>query len=190
MVRFVHKQRAYAGVMAASAAGTAALGHLVTGSPDMPNGKVAAVVIGAVALWVLLLRVEPRRWSDVAAFEGAATLADPDGVLAGHTASLTELRRLYAGMLAFWVVFGTALAAFEPLTAFLILLLSPAPLLRAERAARWERQHGVLLWQGHVDQEHQPRGGHGQAPLFTSPHHTRPHPTPEASRRASDAPDA
>ncbi|MET9879940.1 hypothetical protein ABZZ36_35810 [Actinacidiphila glaucinigra] len=42
--------------------------------------------------------------------------------------------------------------------------------MRAERAARWERRHGVLLWQvwGHrVEQEQQPVDT-GSPPVFTS----------------------
>ncbi|MFI9586237.1 hypothetical protein ACIHCQ_31355 [Streptomyces sp. NPDC052236] len=41
-----------------------------------------------------------------------------------------------------------------------------APLARGQRAARWERRHGVRLWEGRVEQERQPDGADADRRVF------------------------
>ncbi|MEU4498677.1 hypothetical protein OG729_05805 [Streptomyces sp. NBC_00210] len=173
MVRFVHKQLAYASVCVVTGLIALAVGIAVNGPVRLPGWWFPLAMLGWGIVWGLLSTTRLLKEGDLPLFRAAVPIADSATVLSAPAQSRRTLLKFYGTMFGFWIVVATVLAAFEPLAAVFNLFWAVDPLMRAERAARWERRRGVLLWQGDVDQEAQPVPA-GQPPVFTTPRRRAP----------------
>lgn len=167
MVRFVHKQLVYAAVVALTGVTAGGVGVAVNDGADLV-GWWPAAVLGWGVLWGFASTTRLMNRGDLPLFEAAVPIADPAVALRAPSDARRWLGQFYGTMFGCMFVVTTALAIFEPLVAVFHLTWAMDPVVRAERAARWERQHRVLLWQGHVEQEQQPVKT-GQPPVFTTP---------------------
>ncbi|MGW9135316.1 hypothetical protein [Streptomyces sp. NPDC055681] len=171
VIRFVYKQLAYAA--AGVLAGVTALGVTVAVKGglrmDYPWEGFAAIFAWTV-LMGFVSTSKLKKLGDVPLFEAAVPIADPATVLSvpARARARRSLGGFFGAMFAPSFVVVTVLALFEPMVALLSCIFAVEPLMRAERAARWERRQGVVLWQGHVEQEQQPADT-GQPPVFISP---------------------
>ncbi|MFJ7947119.1 hypothetical protein ACIQ6K_26220 [Streptomyces sp. NPDC096354] len=170
MIRFVYKQLAYAVVLILS--GVIALGVAVAvkGGFRMYAWELLATFFACQVLMGFVSTSRLKKLGDIPTFEAAVPIADPATALSApvRARARRSLGGSYGAMFALSIVVVTVLALFEPIAALLNCTLAVDPLMRAERAARWERRQGVLLWQGHVEQDQRPADT-GQAPVFTSP---------------------
>lgn len=170
VIRFVHKQLAYAAVLMLS--GVTALGMAVAVKDGfrMYAWEGLAAVFACTVLMGFVSTSKLKKLGDVPLFETAVPIADPATALSvpARARARRSLGRSYGAMFAFSFVVAMAFALFEPVVTLLSCMFAVEPLMRAERAVRWERRQGVLLWQGHVEQDQQPIDT-GQAPVFTSP---------------------
>ncbi|MET7718054.1 hypothetical protein [Streptomyces sp. NPDC005407] len=168
MIRFAHKELSYAGAVTAAGVIAGGVGVAVNG-PVEPRGwwGLAAIPVWAV-LWRWLNTTRLLQRGDLPMFEAAVPIADPGSALGSPDQVRRTLRKFYGKMFAFWIVGTTALAYFEPLTVVFCFVHAADALLRGVQTARWERWHGVLLWQGHVEQEQQP-AGIGRPRCYTTP---------------------
>lgn len=168
MVRFVHKQLAYALVIGVSGLIAATVGVAVNGPVRLPGWWFIAAILAWGVFWGVASTSGLLKEGDLPLFRAAVPIADAAGALSAPAQVRLWLIRTYGMRLALWLPLGTALAVYEPLVVTFNLVWAVDPLMRAERAARWERRHRVLLWQGAVDQPEQPVPA-GQPPVFTTP---------------------
>ncbi|MFI1395527.1 hypothetical protein [Streptomyces sp. NPDC020681] len=165
MVRFVHKQLATALVCILSGVTGWAVASAVNGPPDLPGWWFPLAMLGWAVLWSLLSTTRLLGGGDVTLFRTAVPLADP------ATAGRAPFVRAYGLLLAAATLLTTAVALYEPLAVVFNLFWAMDPLMRAERAARWERGRGVLLWQGRtVPPDQRVRAGS----VFTTPRGATP----------------
>ncbi|MEU1623540.1 hypothetical protein ABZ479_40420 [Streptomyces sp. NPDC005722] len=153
---------------------TTALGVSVAVKGGLP--MFACQVVAASFAWNVLTGLVAtsrlKALGDVPLFEAAVPISDPASALSapGLARARRNLWRRYGALFAASSVVCTACALFVPAIALAAIGFAMEPLMRAERAARWERRRGVLLWQvgeRRLDQEQQPTGT-GQPPVFTS----------------------
>ncbi|MFJ7963884.1 hypothetical protein [Streptomyces sp. NPDC096324] len=158
MIRYVHHQLRGTSVAACVMVVSAVVAFGVRGIPEH-DGKSWWVVglfvaVGALSGAVSITRLN---WvGEVRDFESALPLANPVAALPAQDP--LRFRLLDVDYLAtMGVVIGVpTLAAsllWHPAAAFYPLVSATEWLMRAARAARWERRHGVLLWRGHVEEQ-------------------------------------
>lgn len=172
MIRFVHKQVLFAAVWLLSGTTALVVTVAVRGGARVLQWEMLALFLAGNALTGFVATSRLKRLGDVPLFEAAVPIADPATALSASVLarSRRSLGRRYGVLLAAFGVLSSVLALFEPAVALLVCCFAVEPLMRAERAARWERRRGVLLWQlreRDVEQERQPADT-GQPPVFTS----------------------
>ncbi|MFD8073245.1 hypothetical protein ACFV3E_11395 [Streptomyces sp. NPDC059718] len=178
--------------------GLTALGVVVAvkGGSRLFVWELFAAVFACNVLTGFLATSRLKRLGDVPLFEAAVPIADPATALSASALARARrsLGRRYGALFAAVSVVHTALALFEPAFALVACCFTIEPLMRAERAVRWERRHGVLLWQAgerHVEQEQQPADT-GQPPVYTSARQGAPragvNPWPPAAERDGNRP--
>jgi hypothetical protein len=151
MVRYVHFELRAAIAAAAALAVTAVVLCAVHGLPELPGTwwRPVAVVVVVVALWTPV-KASRLRWVGRArAYEAAVPLADPptgDDSLRRRPLS----PRVFVGFLGVSV---TLSLLWEPFVTLVVMWQGLSWLSEGLIAARWERRHGVLLWQGHDEDE-------------------------------------
>ncbi|MGW0337964.1 hypothetical protein ACWD0J_40340 [Streptomyces sp. NPDC003011] len=151
MGRYVHDEVRAAIAAAAALSVTAAVLCAVRGFPEL-SGRwwlPHAVLIAVVALWTPV-KASRLRWVGRArAYEAAVPLADPP-------AGGDSLRRRPVRLTVFAGFLAAALAVsllWEPALTLLLGWRALSWLTESLVAARWERRHGVLLWQGHDEDD-------------------------------------
>ncbi|MET7619388.1 hypothetical protein [Streptomyces sp. NPDC005408] len=156
MIRFAHKELSYAAVVTAAGLIAGGVGVAMHGPPSARIWWALAVlpVWGFVWRWLNTTRLLRR--GDLPMFEAAVPIADPARALGTRKQVTWTLRKFYGRMFGFWIVAATAVAYFEPLIVMFCFVHGVDSLIRGSQTARWERQHGVLLWEGRVEQEQQP----------------------------------
>ncbi|MFE2543850.1 hypothetical protein [Actinacidiphila glaucinigra] len=149
-----------------------AVGVAMKGGLSMPEWELSAGFFGWMVVTGFVATSRLKGLGDIPLFEAAVPIADPATVLSASVLARARrsFGRRYGALLVGTGVVSTVIALFEPAGAVVACFFAIEPLMRAERAARWERRHGVLLWQvweHRVEQEQQPVDI-GPAPVFTS----------------------
>ncbi|TPQ17793.1 hypothetical protein [Streptomyces sporangiiformans] len=157
MVRYVHYELMCSFVAVCAAAVSSAVAFSVRGAPEFEAGlgKTLAsfAFLGAFgAAWGLLTCSRLKWVGEGHEFDTAVPLENPDAVLPTPG---SELRGSVNGILFAFMVVSALLGAFlwDRMLALCPLMFAPPWLTRAAYAARWERRHGLLLWQGEVDDQ-------------------------------------
>lgn len=184
LVRVAWASRTSAAAMATTGVLDGLLLAAVEGGVSVPEHPVAVtlalVCAGAVAVFA---GARVGQGAELRGYETAVPLTEPDAVLLGESAAKRPVVRRIGMFVAFLAAVGLA-ANFVleeppagPLTPVFVLGM-PAGifLLRSARTSRWERRHGVVLWQRNVPpQQPDPVTGRrprGMPPLFTTPRKT------------------
>lgn len=139
MVRFVHKQLAYALVIGVSGLIAATVGVAVNGPVRLPGWWFIAAILAWGVFWGVASTSGLLKEGDLPLFRAAVPIADAAGALSAPAQVRLWLIRTYGMRLALWLPLGTALAVYEPLVVTFNLVWAVDPLMRAERAARWEQ---------------------------------------------------
>ncbi|MER7664004.1 MULTISPECIES: hypothetical protein [unclassified Streptomyces] len=147
MERFVHKQVTSAGIVVSAGLIGLAVSAAVNGPVRLPGWWFLAALVGWAALWGVISTTGLLQGGDVALFRAAVPVADPAAVSARAAGPWRRARSLAAAF-GVWTVVAAALAFVAPLAPVFHFFWAVDPLLRAERAARWERGRNVLLWEG------------------------------------------
>ena len=171
MARVVVSQRMMAAAMAVGAVPVLGTTLAVDGGLALPGDGWAGALPIALLLAVFLLigrKSERRR------FEQAAPLDDPATVLPDPRVVRQALMKGMAPAAAVIAVMGVVMVlVMQPMVGTVFAVFPVGLLLRAERVARWERKHGLLLWQGNIAQPAPGSGGRAvrrvMPQLYTSP---------------------
>lgn len=154
VVRYVRYEVTCAILAVCAAVVSAGVVFGVDGPPETPRGLWRAVAGGLLLLALTagfgVLTVSRLRWfGEGRDFDQAVPLADPGAVLPAPGREYRDSVNVY--LLVFMV--ASALAGgllWERDLALYPLMFASAWLARAGWVARWERRHGLLLWNGRV----------------------------------------
>ncbi|MFF2506281.1 hypothetical protein ACFVTY_23255 [Streptomyces sp. NPDC058067] len=171
MTRIVVMWRALAAAMAVGVVPVLGVTLAREGRITLPGDGWAGAVPVVVLLVVFLLmglKSERRR------YESAVPLADPAAVLPDPSVVRRALLKGMAPVAAVIAVMGVVMVLLmQPMVGTVFATFPIGLLLRAERTARWERKHGVLLWQGNAAQPAPGSGGRAvrrvMPQVYTSP---------------------
>jgi hypothetical protein len=155
MERYVHVElRAVFSAVAAAVAGMAVTGG-VRGFPSVSVREAGSLIVLVLAFETAftLLKASRLRWfSEVRDYEAAVPVAETGAALPAD-ASLRH-RPFSVRVLVGGLVVGVAVGLlWEPWVPLLLLWAAVDWLGQAGLAARWERRHGRVLWQGHDSDE-------------------------------------
>ncbi|MFJ5901838.1 hypothetical protein ACIQFZ_42395 [Streptomyces sp. NPDC093064] len=177
LVRVAWASRTLAAAMATMGVLDGLLLAVVKGGVSVPEHPVAVAVslacVGAVAVFA---GARVGRRAELRGYETAVPLTEPGSVLLGESAAKRPVVRRTGLFAAFLAMVGLAMRFVleEPrplIQVSLFGLLAGIFLLRSARTSRWERRHGVVLWQRNVPSQPDPVTGRrprGMPPLFTT----------------------
>lgn len=168
MFRFVRYEVTCAFLAVCATVVSATVVFAVEGVPGTPRGVVPAIALGLLLLALTagfgVLSVSGLKWfGEGRDFEKAVALQDPDAVL--PTPGEEFRNCLNVPLFVFLVASSLGGGLFwERDLALFPLALASAWLARGWWAARWERRHGLLLWNART-RTVLPEGDH---PLYSS----------------------
>lgn len=173
MERFVHKHLTSAGIVVSAGVIGLTVSATLNDPAQLPGRWFLAALVGWGALWGAISTTGLLQGGDVALFRAAVPVADPAAV-PGRAAGPWRRARSQAVAFGVWTVIAVALAFVAPLAPVFPFFWAVDPLLRAERAARWERRRNVLLWQATTlwqanTEASRPSVPAGRPSVFTTP---------------------